>query len=276
MTPLLALALAAAPACPAALADAAALDDAALAREARRVARELDAGGAGPVDALAAEAADGARFRAALARHCAWAAAPAAPAAPRDAAALREILARPEYARAAVDPAAVRRALLALWERLLEALGTAEAERYAVAGRTLFLAAAAVALLLAAGAVRRRRARGRPRAPAPAPRAADAGVAVEAAEAALARGEAGAAIRLALLAALAALERAGRVPRGGALTNGELVRELDGPPGAARADLSALAALFDRTVYGGRPAAPDEARAAVAHARRVIAAEAAR
>jgi hypothetical protein len=273
----LALALAAAPGCPAVLAEAASLDDGRLAAEGPRLVEALAAAGDGPVEALRLTLRDGAPasgLRAALHRHCALARAPALPPDPRDAAALRAILARPEYRRAA-DPLAIRRALLALRDRVLELLGSAEAGRYAGVGRTLYLAAAATALGLLAGAALRRRARSRPAA-APSRRAevGDAGERVADAEAALGRGDARETVRLALLAAVAALERAGSVPRGRALTNGELVRALAGP--GDRAELAALAALFDRTFYGDRPAALEDARDAIARARRVVRAEGAR
>jgi hypothetical protein len=275
---LLALALAAAPGCPAVLAEAASLDDGRLAAEAPRLVAALEAAGDGPVEALRLALRGGAAasgLRPALERHCALARAPARPADPGDDAALRAILARPEYRRAA-DPLALRRALLALENRLLELLGSSEAGRYAVVGRTIFLGAAAVALGLLAGAALRRRAR---RVPAAASSrrtdVADAGERVADAEAALGRGDAREAVRLALLAALAALERGGSVPRGRALTNGELVGALAGPGGGAdlAPELAALAAVFDRTFYGGRPVALEDARDAVARARRVARAE---
>lgn len=181
---------------------------------------------------------------------------------------LDDILARPEYRHAAADPRVLRRALAALWERLLELLGTEEAGRYAEVGRALYLGAAAAALLLVAIALRRRRARPAPRARAapssapPAPAAPPDG-SLAAARAALARGDAREAVRLALLASLGALERAGRIPRGRALTSAELVAR------AGAAELAPIAAAFDRAVYGGRPLAPAEATAAVDGAARI-------
>jgi hypothetical protein len=240
---LLALALAAAPGCPAAVAAAAGPPED-LASRAPAIVASLEAAGAGgptvavasAARAIAAAGADArageaavAAFRGALARHCALAAAPAAPeASAADRAALAEILARPELAGARGDPYALRRALVRLWDWIVDLLGTEEAERYASLGRALFLGVAAAAVLLAAAALRRRR-RGRTAGAGPVPDAAapgvrpDGGESAALAEEALRRGETRAAVRLGLLAALAALERAGRIPRGRALTNGEVV-----------------------------------------------------
>jgi hypothetical protein len=182
-----------------------------------------------------------------------------------DRAALAEVLARPEFKDRALDATALRRLLDDLWDRLLEALGTAEAERYASMGRAVFLAAVAAAALLAWRALRRRARRravagtsGPPRAVAalrPAPPGPDA------AAAALARGDLAAAVRLAYAAAAAAL--GARTPVGEALTGPEL---------AARAGddgFGALARLHDRTVFGRRPVSAPEARHAVEVARRL-------
>jgi hypothetical protein len=294
VSPLLALLLAAAPGCPEALAAAAGTSDEALADRGPALARALQAAGAGPTDALAAAAAaiSGAAgprerqaaasaFRGALERHCTLAAVPpGAEASPADRAALAEVLARPELARsrARLDPWALRRALVRFWDWLVEKLATAEAERWASLGRALFLGAAAAALVLLLATIRRRwRA---PRGDAAAPDVAGPGAAAPEASAALAeealrRGETREAVRLALLAALAALEQAGRVPRGRALTNDEIVR-LAGPPTATAvanpdSDLALLARAFDRAVYGGLPVAPTDARMAVERARRVAA-----
>lgn len=290
MTPLLALALAAAPGCPGALAEAEALARAPAARApdlARALVDRLEAVGAGgPVDAVRREAeglaapgagvdpaGTAAAFRRALARHCELAAAPAPggpAAADRDA--LAAILARPEYARTAADPDALRRALLRLWEDLLERLGTSEAERWASGGRAVFLGAAAAAALLAALARRRGR-RDRPRLAPAAPARTAAGVRDPTpadAEDALAGGDAREAVRRALLAALAALERAGAVEGGRSLTNGEVVARVSAAPGSAlAADLAALARAFDGAIYGGRPVSAGDARAAIARARAV-------
>jgi hypothetical protein len=273
---LLAAALAAAPGCPAALVEAAALPDgAALARAAPAIVERLAVSGAGgsitALEAAAAEApAAPGRFRAALARHCTLAALPAsAGASEADRAALRAILAGPEFHRARSDPRALRELLLGLWGRLLELLGTAEAGRYAGVGRALFLGAAAIAALLGLGALRRRRARRRvgvgvePRAVGAA--GDDPGAAAERAEAALARGDAREAVREALLCAIAALEREGAIPRGRALTNGELVEAVRGWSG----DLAFLATLFDRAIYGVRAIPLPDARAAVGLARAI-------
>ncbi len=278
---LLAVSLAAAPGCPEALARAAALAPAELADGASGIVTALDDAGAGPTGALAraARAAFEARgtlregssamaFRAALARHCALAAAAAAPAAtPKDRAALAEVLARPELARNRTDLWALARALDRLWDWLVELLGTTEAERYASVGRALFAGAAVAAVVLVVSALRRRAARARRAAgdgaaPPGARRLAPDASAARAEEA-LARGAWRDAVRLALLAALDALERAGRVPRGRALTNDELVASIPSD------DLSALSLAFDRAVYGGLPVAQDEARAALERARRV-------
>jgi hypothetical protein len=294
---LLALALAAAPGCPAALATAAVLPADALAARAPALARELEDAGAGPAAGLAAAArelaaspgaaqeAAAAAFRGALATHCALAAAPPAPEASAvDRAALAEVLARPELSQLRLDPWAIRRALVSFWDWLVELLGTEEAERYASLGRALFLGAAAGALALAVAALRRRgRAPGAGSRPeeAPGPAAAAPDASAERAEEALRRGETRDAVRLALLAALGALERAGRVPRGRSLTNAEVVRAAarstrtaaspPGPPPAG-GDLALLARTFDRAVYGGFPVTPEEARGAVERARRVVAA----
>jgi hypothetical protein len=295
---LLALALAAAPGCPGALAEAAALagEPPALAHPARALVDRLEAVGAGgPVDAVrrAAEAlgdpaaprgaAPGeplARFRRVLERHCALAGAPAGPgASAADRAALAAILARPEYARGAADPEAIRRRILQRWADLLELLGTSEAERYASTGRAIFLGAVLAALAAIYVAARRRRgAAGARRAgeieAAGAPRAAEA-TAEDAAEA-LARGDAREAVRRAFLAALAALERAGVVQGGRTLTNGEIVAAVGGGPTPIATDVAALARLFDRAVYGRLPVSPEDARAAVARARAIAALAAAR
>lgn len=307
MTALLALALAAAPGCPAALAAAAASADADLAARAPALVEALEDAGAGPTAGLAAAAralaapgpapasAPGAAaaFRGALARHCALAAEPAAPAASAaDRAALGEVLARPELSRLRLDPWAIRRALLRAWDRIVELLGTTEAERYASLGRALFVGVAAGAAVLAAAALGRRR-RGDGGAPRGAAERGASGerapetTAVEA-EAALRRGDGREAVRLALLAAVAALEGAGRVPRGRALTNEEIVRVATSAAASDStststsrstnanatfaSDLALLAHAFDRAVYGGRPVPADDARAAVERARRVAAA----
>lgn len=292
MTALLALALAAAPGCPAALAAAAATPDDALADRAPALVEELEVARAGPTSALATAAADldaaapgtvpgrAAAFRAALERHCALAAAPQLPeASAAERAALAEVLARPELSRTHLDPWVVRRALLRLWDWIVERLGTQEAEQYASLGRALFLGAAAAAVALAWAGLRRRRRPERPPRPdeqasVPSRPRAD-GATATAAEEALGRGEIREAVRLSMLAALGALEHAGRVPRGRALTNDELVREVAAPTSpitSAASDLAPLARTFDRAVYGGLPVSPAEARAAVERARRVVAA----
>ncbi|MFT3916955.1 MAG: DUF4129 domain-containing protein [Anaeromyxobacteraceae bacterium] len=291
----LALSLAAAPGpapgCPAALAAAGALDDHGLAEDAPGlVARLRQDGGGRPLAAVtrAAEELVGAhaggvalegparRLRAVLAGHCAAAALPALPeASAQERAALDALLARPEFRRARADPVALRRLLLDAWDWIVERLGSAEAERWAGLGRALFLGAAATAAGLALLGWRRRR-RGR-EVPAPAHRAAVAvgpgpDRALARAEAALAQGEHAAAVREAMLAALAALERAGRLPRGRALTNAEVVRAVAARDPALAAPLGPLARRFDGAIYGGRATGAPEARDAVERARAIDAA----
>jgi len=270
-------ATAAAPGCPAALEEAGALADGALVRGAAALLGRLEARGAGgPTAALAGEvsraetleavpAGASSRLRAALARHCALAAEDPLPAAgPADRARAAEILDRPEFRRARLDPEALRRRILDLWQHLLALLETGEAQRYAAFSRAAFLGAAAVAILLGLLAL----GRGRPdRAEGSAPAPPDQGLAPEevrlsAAEAAARAGQATRAVRLAFLAALAALEREGIVPPGRTLTNGELVRLVDRTAPARSRALAALARTFDEAVYGGRPAGPPQAAAA--------------
>jgi len=280
---LLALVLAAAPGCPAALAAGAApADD--LASRAPALVEALDqAGAGGPTAALAASAraaaaaapaardAAVAAFRGALARHCALASLPAVPeASAADRAALAEVLARPELAQARSDPYALRRALLRLWDWIVELLGTEEAERYASLGRALFLGVAAAALVLVLAGLRRRsRERGTAarEAAGPARAVPEADESAARAEEALRNGDGRGAVRYALLAALGALERTGAVPRGRALTNEEVVALRS--PSPMTSDLAALAGAFDRAIYGGLPVAPEEARTAVERARRI-------
>lgn len=291
---LLPLLLAVAPGCPEALARAAAeRDPATLARSAPAIVGALEQGGAGgPTGAVrgaaldAAQAADGspgaaaragAAFRSTLERHCALSDEPRLPGATAaERAALEAVLARPEFRRARLDPGALRRALLAAWSALLELLGTTEAERYASLGRAVFLAAAAAAALIGAAGLRRRARRSRAGpSPEPAARVLPAPDASAArAEAALARGDRPEAVRHAFLAALAALEEAGRLPRGRAMTNAEMVRWLAAPaPGAPASalcgELALLAGVFDRTVYGARPVGAEEAAASLSRARRI-------
>ena len=288
------LLLVAAPGCPGALAHAAAeRDPISLARSAPSIVSALELGGAGgptgavrraAIDAaLAAEdgpgaaARAGAAFRGTLESHCALAAAPRLPgASAADRAALEAVLARPEFRRARFDPTALRRALLGAWAALLDLLGSTEAERFAGLGRLVFLAAAAAAALVGVAGLRRRSRRGEAaRSPEPAARdhpAPDASAAR--AEAALARDDRPGAVRHAFLAAVAALEAAGRLPPGRALTNAEMVRWLaapgpGAPAGALAGELSLLAGIFDRTVYGVRPVAREEAVSSLASARRI-------
>lgn len=282
MTPLLLAALlSAAPSCPK---DSllAAEDGEALAQEAKALLARLTAEDPGaPVGALRAELelsleagaaspkAASVRLKVALLRYCALAAEPRLPgagAAERRLAA--EILDRPQFRRARADPEEIRRRLRELWERLLGLLETGEAQRFAGVSRALFLCAAAAAALLWLFALRRGRAI--PKAPreGPAPaRANPADPGLTLARRAQALGDASAAIRLAFLAALCALERDGLVPPGRALTNGELLALLGRRERAALGPFAALAHLFDPVVYGGRPAGPAEARAALSAAR---------
>jgi hypothetical protein len=187
-----------------------------------------------------------------------------------DRAALAEVLARPEFQQRALDGSALRRILSDLWDRLLEAVGTAEAERYASLGRAVFLAAVAAAALLAWRALRRRRRQGpRGQAPAAAAPASSTRPALpepEVAEGALARGELAAAVRLAFAAAAAALGARGLPAAGEALTGPELAA------GTTDQGFHELARLHDRTVFGRRPPSEPEARAAVAVARRLASA----
>ena len=189
-------------------------------------------------------------------------------ASPADRAALEAVLARPEFRGRPGDEAALRRLLAELWDRLLEALGTAEAERYASLGRLVFLSAVALAALLLWRAARRR-ATGSRAAPASAtaaaaPRRAAGVPRPEAAERALAAGDLAGAVRRAYACAAGALE--GRAQGGGegALTGAELSALADHP------GFAALARLHDRTVFGRRPPAEAEARQAVAVARRIF------
>ncbi|MBK9519841.1 MAG: hypothetical protein IPO09_21465 [Anaeromyxobacter sp.] len=184
--------------------------------------------------------------------------------------ALAEVLARPEFRDQRLDGLALRRWLLELWDRLVEALTTAEAERYASLGRLVYFAAAAVALALAWRAVRRRARRAAgpvaPRATAATTGTRPAGPTAEAAALALARGDPAGAVRAAFAAAAAALGRRWPGQGGEALTGPEL---------AARAKdqgFSGLSALHERTVFGRQPAAEAEARSAVEVARRLEAA----
>jgi hypothetical protein len=273
---------AAAPGCPAALQEASALPDSDLAVGAATVVERLAARGAGgPTAALGAEALRGAsspgadraragvRFRAALARHCALAGQPPLPAAgPAERALAAEILDRPEFRRARLDPDALRRRLRALWDSLLSLLETGQAQRYAAFSRTVFLGAVAAAALLAVLALRRPlRARRAPSPESPAFGAGPPDARLSAAEAAAAAGQAGLAIRLAFLAALGALEREGLVPPGRTLTSLELLEHVDRSAPARTGALAALTRAFDEVFYGGRAAGAAQADAALRAAR---------
>lgn len=184
-----------------------------------------------------------------------------------DRTALAEVLARPEFRDRRYDGLALRRWLGELWDRLVESLGTAEAERYATLGRLIYFLGLAVALLLAWRALRRRQARGSGSAPV-AGTAVIGGVArpsstsAEAAALALARGDLHGAVRHAFTAATAALGRRWAGTPIASLTGTELSARARDP------GFSALAALHERAVFGRHPPAPEEARAAVAVARR--------
>jgi hypothetical protein len=158
---------------------------------------------------------------------------------------------------------------------MLDLLGSAEAERYASVGRTVFVLAVLSTAVAALAAARRRRgpgpdqtvAEGRALAPLPAPDRS-----AELAEAALARGDPTGAVRHAFLATLAALEDSGRLPRDRALTNRELATRIGGAAGELAGEFVALARTFDGAIYGQQPIAPTVARDAVATALRIRAA----
>jgi len=184
-----------------------------------------------------------------------------------DRAALARVLAQPEFQVQRWRGDAVRQWLAGWWERLTELLGTAEAERWAGLGRAVFLAAVAVALLLLWRAARRRRATARA-----APRrheqegavpASPGTVAVADAERALAAGDAPEAVRLAFLAAIAAIRRQLPASVAAVLTGSELAGRV------ADEEFGALARLHERTVYGRRPVTSQEAVAALTVAARM-------
>lgn len=210
-----------------------------------------------------------------LAAHCfSLAARPRLPLPSReDREALTEVLSRPELRRARADPAELRRVLAGLWARVMELLGTAEAERYASVGRTIFIAAGLVAALAGLAAIRRRRSSRREgpgrfaqteRAPLAPP---DQSAAL--AETALARGDLAGAVRHAFLSALASLEAAGGLPRDRTLTNRELAARLHARTGTVAADFGALGRTFDGAVYGDERIAPEVARECLERARRI-------
>lgn len=76
-------------------------------------------------------------------------------------------------------------------------------------------------------------------------------------------------MRQSFLAALAALQETGALPRRCDLTNRELVRELDRSPRATSAapTFGWLSRRFERAVYGRAPVEMAEAREAVSRAR---------
>lgn len=192
-----------------------------------------------------------------------------------DRAALAQVYAAPELRRARVDTAGLRRLVAGLWGRILEALGTAEAERYAGIGRAAFIAAGLAAGVAALAAARRRRTG--PRAPraAPAPERAPlppADRSAALAREALARGELTAAVRHAFLSALAALERSGRLPGDRTLTNRELAERLTASGSLLAEDFGALGRRFDVAIYGGGAVDAGTARESVERAERIRAA----
>lgn len=186
--------------------------------------------------------------------------------------ALRTVFERPELRRARTDTAGFRRLLLGLWGRVMELLGTAQAERFASVGRLVFILAGMAAALAALAALRRRRhvavSRQVEESPAlgrlPPP---DRSAAL--ADVALARGDLAGAIRHAFLSALAALEERGWVPRDRTLTNRELSGRLS-PAGAPLAEeFRALGRLVDGVVYGAASPLEPEARSGLAVAARI-------
>lgn len=281
---LLALLLEAADGCTEATLAANSLSAEALARQAPALVERLAAEGA-PADALLsdlsrarglegpAQSAAVARLRASLLRHCALAERPRfARKTEAERMLAAEILERPEFRGARADPMRVREKLKQLFQRLLALLDTPEAERYAGFGRAVFLLAASAAAFLFLLSLRR----GRPSRPGLPPPLAEAREAapdkgLENARAAAARGDGRETVRLSLLAALAALERAGKIPLGRALTNRELVRLLSKPGGADAQPLAVLTHLFDRAIYGGRPTLDAEAKTALEAAKALCA-----
>jgi hypothetical protein len=187
-----------------------------------------------------------------------------------DRAALAEVLSSPEFQAQRWRGDALRRWLAGWWERLTELLGTTEAEQWAGLGRAVFFAAVSVALLLIWRATRNRRAAAwtavRRRRPEPATSPVVGTAAVADAERALAAGDTPAAVRLAFLAAIAALRR--RIPAAAAevLTGAELARRV------ADDGFGRLARLHERTVFGRRPVTTEEATAALAVASRMASA----
>jgi len=190
-----------------------------------------------------------------------------------DRAALAEVLARPELRDRLADGLALRRLLAGWWDRFLALLENPEAERYASLGRAVFLVAAAAALALLWRAANRRA--GRRRAAARAARgaataaggelpegldgAARAGAeaSVAAAERELAAGRLEGAVRTAYAAAAGGLARRLDLRVAPALTGPELAARGGGAP------FDELWRLHDRTVFGRRAPAVEEARRAV-------------
>jgi hypothetical protein len=184
-----------------------------------------------------------------------------------DRAALARVLAQPEFQAQRWRGDALRQWLAGWWARLTELLGTAEAERWAGLGRAVFLAAVAVALLLLWRAARRRRAMARTaprrREQEDAASSAPGTVTVADAEGALATGDAPEAVRLAFLAAIAALRRQLPSSVAAVLTGNELAGRV------ADEGFGQLARLHERTIYGRRPVTSQEAVAALAVAARM-------
>jgi len=186
--------------------------------------------------------------------------------------ALREVFERPELRRARADPAGFRRLLASLWGRVLELLGTAEAERFAGVGRLVFILAGLAAAVAGLAAVRRRRTGSTPFRAGPAPELAPLpapDVSAALAEGALARGDLTGAVRHAFLSALGALEEAGKLPRDRTLTNRELTGRLAAAGAALAEEFGALGRLFDGAVYGGASVGDSEARSSLAAAARI-------
>lgn len=183
--------------------------------------------------------------------------------------ALARVLAQPEFQAQRWRGDALRQWLAGWWERLTELLGTEEAERWAGLGRAVFLSAVVVALLLLWRAARHRRgsarAAARRREPEGAASAAVAAgsVAVADAERALAAGDPPEAVRLAFLAAIAAIRRQLPSAAAAVLTGSELAGRV------ADEGFGRLARLHERTVYGRRPVTTQEAEAALAEATRM-------
>jgi hypothetical protein len=191
---------------------------------------------------------------------------------PADRQALRQVFERPELRRARADTAGLRRLLLGLWGRVMELLGTAEAERFAGVGRLVFILAGLATAVAGLAALRRRRAGTTPFRAEPAPATAPLpapDVSAALAEGALARGDLTGAVRHAFLSALGALEDAGKLPRDRTLTNRELTDRLATASAQLAGEFGALGRIFDGAVYGGASVGDPEARSSLAAAARI-------